>query len=267
MTDQLQQAENPLLKSLRLPGETFRLPSQGVFYQSGVLDESVKNGEVEVFPLTTIDEIIFSTPDKLLSGKAIEEVFSRCVPQIRDPKSLSSKDVDFLLVCLRMVSFGKEMEIVYEHNCENAKSHVYNVNLQKMISNAKPIDPTTVGVEYTTVLPNGQNVQLKPLTYGDVVGLYENTMIRKMEDITETEASKLVISALSGLIASVDGITDRAQIEEWVTKLPLGWKRQVEQTAHNASEWGVDFAITQKCKDCGVEVKMQVTANPVSFFI
>ena len=39
---------NPLLASLRIPGETFRLPSHGLFYTDGELDDSVVNGEVEV---------------------------------------------------------------------------------------------------------------------------------------------------------------------------------------------------------------------------
>lgn len=266
MSDQ-QAPHNPLLQKLRLPGETFRLPSQGIFYQEGVLDSSVKNGEVEVFPLTTIDEIVFSTPDKLLSGKAIEEVFARCIPQVKNTRMLSSKDLDFLLVCLRMVSFGRELEVKFKHTCEEAKEHSYIVNLQKIISSTKPVDPTTVSQQYTTTIENGQVIVLKPLAYEDVIYLYETTMLRKMEDLTETESSTLIVSTLASLIRSVDGETDREMIREWVTQLPLKWKRQIEQTAHSVSEWGVDLNVQYKCKDCGETVTIQVTANPVSFFI
>lgn len=265
MNDQ-QPQQNPLLQKLRLPGETFRLPSQGIFYTPGVLDPSVKNGEVEVFPLTTIDEIVFSTPDKLLSGKAVEEVFSRCVPQITNPRLLSAKDLDFLMVCLRMVSFGKELEVKFQHTCPDAKDHSYNINLQKIISSTKPVDPTTIDQQYTTTLENGQVVVLKPLAYEDVIYLYETTMMRKMDDLTEVEASALIVSTLVSLIRSVDGVEDREMIKQWVTQLPLKWKRQIEQTAHSVSEWGVDLNVQHKCKDCGELITIQVTANPVSFF-
>lgn len=260
-------AHNPLLDRLRIPGETYRLPSQGLFYQNGELDDSVKNGEVEVNPMTAIDEIILSTPDKLLSGKAIIEIFSNCIPQIKNPSALLAKDVDFLLVCLRMVSFGQFMEVSYQHDCVNAREHTYNVDLQKMIRAAKSIDPTTINDSYRTTLPNGQVVMLKPLTYGNVIELYATAAMTKTDDISADEAEMLVINTLASVIQRVDAVEDPLMIREWVAKLPLGWKRMLEQAAQNITQWGVDFTTTQKCKDCGAPMTIQVSANPVSFFI
>jgi hypothetical protein len=262
MTD----SQNPLLTNLRIPGVTYRLPSQGLFYAEGILDPSVQNGEVEVFPLTTIDEIVFSTPDKLLSGKAIEEVFARCVPQVLKPKELLAKDVDFLLVCLRTVSFGDTFEVEHTHNCENAKSHRYNVNLQHMVMSARSIDPTTLNTEYSTTLPNGQKVILKPLNYGDIVNLYQTTILQKTDNMSDDEAMNLIISTLTGIIASVDEVTDKDLIKGWITNLPLGWKRQIEQSTQKISDWGINFTSKQVCMDCQQEMDIQVTANPVSFF-
>jgi len=39
---------NPLLENLRLPGETVRLPSGGMFYKNGELASHVNNGEIHV---------------------------------------------------------------------------------------------------------------------------------------------------------------------------------------------------------------------------
>ena len=258
---------NPLLGRLRIPGETFRLPSQGQFYTNGELDESVKNGEVEVNPMTAIDEIVLSTPDKLLSGKAIIEIFTNCIPQIKKPADLLAKDVDYLLVCLRMVTFGTTMELTYKHDCEKAKEHEYKIDVQQMLRDSKQIDPTTIETSYKTTLKNGQVVRLKPLTYGRVVELNSTIGMTRTDDLSQEEAELLIISALASVIESVDGITDYALIREWVTELPLGWKRDLERATHNLNSWGIDFNTTQKCKDCGEKLEVQVSPNPVSFFI
>lgn len=262
---------NPLLDRLRLPGATFRLPSQGIFYTNGELDESVVNGELEVYPLTAIDEIVLSTPDKLLSGKAIEEVFAHCIPQILKPKEILAQDVDFLMLCLRLVSFGQTLDVTFRHDCENSKEHTYSVDMQALVRATKALDPTTLKADYETVLPNGQRVALRPLVYGGVVGLYETTLLVKRnqeqdEGMSEEEMQKIVVGTLATLVRSVDGVKDRQQIVEWLTKLPLGWKRQIEELAHNASKWGVDTKIQKRCKDCGEDFETNVTTNPVSFF-
>ena len=258
---------NPLIEKLRIPGETFRLPSHGLFYDNGELDPSVKNGEIEVYPMTAIDEIVLSTPDKLLSGKAITEVFSRRIPQVLKPHELLAKDVDFLMVCLRMVSFGPVMEVLYNHHCmEGSLEHTYKVNLQKIIASAKAIDPTTVAQEYAIEFSNGQKALLKPITYGDIIDIYQSTMMQKTESMSEEDAEKLIIGTITSVIKSVDGITDKNLIEDWVKSIRLGWKRQIQETIQSVSDWGIDLKSEQICNDCKQQVVLQVSANPVSFF-
>lgn len=286
---------NPLLGKLRLPGQTFRLPSHGLFYTNGELDASVKNGEVEVYPMTAIDEIVLTTPDKLLSGKAISDVFMRCIPQVRDPNQLLSKDVDFLLACLRVMTFGSTIEVKYQHNCEirkkdeqgkdeldekgkpiilrPARNHTYNINMENVINSARPLDPTTITKDFNLTMPNGQKVIMQPLTYACVVDLYQNTMMAKQLDENapdeneEAEIRKFILATLSGIVRSVDGETNRAMIEEWLFAIPLGWKKQIENTAQQSGEWGAKFEVVLPCKDCGASVIFPVSPNPVSFFI
>lgn len=257
---------NPLLERLRIPGETFRIPSQGQFYRHGELDESVKNGEVEVNAMTAIDEIVINTPDKLLSGKAVLEIFQHCIPQIRHPGKLLAKDVDFLLVCLRLVTFGPKMEITHQHTCENAKEHTYAIDLQKMVRETKQIDATTLEETYKTTLPNGQIVKMKPLTYENVLQLYSTVAMTKADNISEQEAELLIVNTLVHAIDSVDGIEDPEMIHQWVIALSLGWKRMLEKSMRSISQWGIDLETTHKCKDCGEEMVIPVSPNPVSFF-
>jgi len=258
--------ENPLMEKLRIPGATFKLPSQGLFYENGELAPDVKHGELEVYPMTAMDEIVFSTPDKLLSGKAIVEVFSRCIPQILKPTELLSKDVDYLMICLRMVSFEGTMEAFFTHDCEHAKKHSYQIDLNEIIRSAKMVDPTIVKDEYRLTMTNGQVVTLKPLTYQHIVELYQTTALTKRNELTEEEAIKLVVDTITGVIRSVDTITDKDQIRQWVLAVPLGWKRQIEQAAQRVSQWGVDGIVHRACLDCGGAIELYINANPVSFF-
>ena len=108
---------NPLLARVNLPGETFKLPSGGILYDDDEISSDVKDGELHVLPMTTYDEILLRTPDLLFSGDAIKQVFNRCVPQVTNPMLLFAKDVDFLLLCLRKVTYGDEMEVPYTHTC------------------------------------------------------------------------------------------------------------------------------------------------------
>lgn len=267
MDQEVNVTPNPLMAALRIPGESFRLPSQGLFCETDTLAEDVKNGELEIYPMTAIDEIIISTPDKLLSGKAISEVFQHCIPQIKNASALLAKDVDFLMVCLRMVSFGQFMEVEYTHFCENAKLQTYTIDLQSIIKQTKSIDPTTIAQEYSTILSNGQVVTLKPMTYGDVIGLYQNTMMIKTEEnLEEQDAEKLVIDAIVSIIKDVNGISDKTFIKEWARNISLGQKKQIQEAIQSVSDWGIDMKTNQICKDCGEQIELRVSANPVNFF-
>ena len=114
--------QNPLLKKIQMPGRRFRLPSRGLFYNNGELADSVTDGEIEVRSLTAIDEISLRSPEFLFNGEAIERVFARCVPEVKEPLKLLSLDVDFILTALRVVSYGDVLEVnVRCDECEKSQ--------------------------------------------------------------------------------------------------------------------------------------------------
>ncbi len=127
--------ENPLLAKIKLPGQRFRLPSRGLFYTDGELHEEVVDGEVEVFSMTTIDEIALRSPEFLFTGEAIERVFNRCIPDIIKPLRLLSKDVDFMLACLRIVSYGGAYQITTHcPQCEIVQVELNNTKREEFLS-------------------------------------------------------------------------------------------------------------------------------------
>lgn len=255
---------NPLLSRIKLPGETFRLPSGGLFYtkEEAILSDDVIDGEITIAPMTALDEIALKTPDLLFSGKAVDQVFARCIPQIKRPGRLLSKDVDFLLVCLRKVSYGPDMEITYTHTCDKAKSHSYIVNVDHFIKKSKRIDPTRLTSDFTVKLPNGQTVKMIPIQFDSYIEL----MQAADADQTPEEQAKRLYNSVSKLITSVDNVTDKAQIVEWLGKITPAMMKQITGAIDKTTEWGPDFMAKIKCKDCGKEEAVQAPLNPLAFF-
>ena len=255
--------ENPLLSKARMPGETYRLPSNELFYHNDELDVSVREAEVHVYPMTAIDEIVMKSPDMLFSGKAVEDVFLRCVPQVKKPMELLAKDVDHLLLCLRKVSFGDDLEVTVKHDCENAVEHSYIIQISDLIKKSRQIDPTTLA-SYTTTLENGQKVVIEPIRFGDYTRLLQSN--DSDAEYSAKEWADVMLNSFCDIISSVDDITDKPFIKEWLGTIPAVWVRDIADAIENTSSWGPDFETTVVCKDCGEQLEVTAPLNPVAFF-
>jgi hypothetical protein len=134
-------ANNPLKQYFRRPSIYLKLPSGGVGYPAGALNKT-ETGELPIYPMTAIDEITSKTPDALFNGTAIVEIIKSCVPNIRDPWSIPSTDLDAILIAIRSAAQGNDMEI--ESTCPSCKEiATYAINLIGMLQNMKPGDYKT----------------------------------------------------------------------------------------------------------------------------
>ena len=84
--------DNPLSQYFRQPGAYVKLPTQGYWYKDGSI-QLTQEGEVAVYPLSAIDDILLNTPDAMLNGQALEKVLKNCVPDIKDIKK---SEIEFL---------------------------------------------------------------------------------------------------------------------------------------------------------------------------
>ena len=105
-----QHNKNPLANWYRQPKIYVRLPSKGKFYAAGSLDVS-SSEEYPVYAMTAKDELMFKTPDALLSGQSTVEVIKSCMPAIIDPWQMPSIDLDFCLIAIRIATYGDNMEV------------------------------------------------------------------------------------------------------------------------------------------------------------
>lgn len=276
---------NPLLAGLKLPGRIFQLPSRGLFYHNGELDDNIKDGEIHVRPMSALDEINMKNPDQLFSGAAVNTVFTTCISGIRKPAELLSKDVDAIMLFLRTVTYGSSYEFLAHHNCmvqkldDNGKpmTDIFNkpvmvptrdytqiADIDHIINTMKIIDPTTVEQTYTLTLPTGQIVKLRPNKYQQVIDMIKANQMKK--EITIDDQQNNLIMMLLGVIESVDGISDPALITEWIKAIPSPYVNRIADKIEHINEWGSDLKWTCKCNDCGTDYQVEIPINPVSFF-
>jgi len=72
--------------------------------------------------MTARDEILLKTPDALMNGLAMVEIFQSCCPVIKDGWAMPKVDVDALLIGIRIASYGQNLDI------DSVCPHCKNVN-------------------------------------------------------------------------------------------------------------------------------------------
>jgi len=256
--------QNTLLANIKLPGRMFQLPSRGCIYHNGELDASVKNGELHIYPMSTMAEISIKNPDMLFNGTAFQEVFAECVPGVLKPLELAARDIDAIMYFLRVVTYGPHFVIEVAHTCSEAKNHSYIVNLDNQIAEMRFLDPTTPERDWKTILPNGQKVKVGPIRYVHLIELFQANLNKA--EYTVDDLKKNAILNLANLIQEVDGITDKSQITEWVKSIPSPWANRIAETSELTNTWGTSSIVNVGCKDCGETMKVELPLNPVAFF-
>jgi hypothetical protein len=266
-------SENPLLRKARVPGETFQIPSGGLFYSDGELDETVVNGELYVYPMTALDEIVIKTPDMLFSGKAVQDIFNRCIPQVVKPLRLLAKDVDYLLICLRSISFGDEVTVLHTHDCKDAKEHQYVVSINDFIQRVRRLDSKLLSKEYETKLRDGTTILISPLRYDAIIDMM--TAMDPENDISTEELHELSSKQMSQVISKVVTVDQNGDsvevhkpewIHEWIKTLTLPDLKDIRKAINSLSEWGADTSFERDCPDCGDKTKIVTPLNPMNFF-
>ena len=151
---------NPLKQYFRRPAIYLKLPSEGKLYAPGVVNIP-ESGELAVYPMTAIDEISSKTPDALYNGTAMADIIKSCIPDIKDPWSINSIDLDAILIAIRAAAGGDDMSISSE--CPSCKEVAeYGVNLVGILSQLKSAD-------YEKELTiNELSIKFRPLSYKEM---------------------------------------------------------------------------------------------------
>lgn len=261
---------NPLLAKLHksniIPGVTFRLPSKGIPYVNGELDDDVHDGEILVNPMSTLDEIYLKTPDMLFQGTAVEKTILRCCPQVKKPLELLSKDVDYILTCMRLVSYGNILTTEYKCDCDKSKPIDVDINVSDFVNKTKNID--NAALDKLTFTIDGFLFKIRFVTFQKMIELNQESLSDNTDDDNKTpdEIFDKFIKNLTVNIENIDGVRDPAMIEEFLKNQSRKFQMAVLDKITEANNWGVKFDYIHHCKWCDNDKNIQVSLNPVSFF-
>lgn len=279
-------AANPLAQFYRRPGTYIRLPSEGRFYKHA--PKFSDTGELAVYPMTAKDELVLKNPDALYNGEALKQVLASVCPDIKDVNEIPTSDIDAILVAMRMTSYGDDMELSVNHNCEasQGRNQQISVSLGGVLGTLKPVSAEVGEV----TLASGLKVYLRPYNLADQSLLLRTqfntfrnlqamesdekaTAEQKTEAANQSytqmiELSQLLMAGCVQKVIMPDGVevTNRAHLSEWLKNLDRASVERLEKELQRFQEYGIIREVAVKCDYCGEEYKTDMLFDPTNFF-
>ena len=268
------------------PGIFVRLPSGGKFYRNP--PRLTVDGEVEVKPMTAIDEMNLKNPDGLLNNESLISVIRECVPAFPVPEEVLAPDLDAVMVGLSVATYGEfqNFDVKCSHS-DCGEEAVIRKNMMEMLRSFKSIaDDPSVDVGEMRVFIQPYSLRARQMI-SDIMmnaqraayelqrrheeGAEESAIDQIKSEMAEMVQSmtRKMFSSLSEAVVAVetDGqrIGDRSDIAEWVEILAAPDARRLRDAV---ADLGVvmDMSHTFSCKKCGRESTVEVETNPANFF-
>lgn len=271
---------NPLTQYFRRPSVYLKLPSQGKTYTSDVVDLP-ENKELPIYPMTAIDEITTRTPDALFNGTAVIELIKSCVPNIKDPWSISNIDMDAILVAIKSAS-SESGEMNIDSTCPKCdNSSTFGISLAAMLGSITEPD-------YDKELIHGDlSIKLKPVSYREInnaaMEQFEfQKMASQVDNIEEEELrnktikdalqkiTDITMNLLSHSIEYIKTPTTTVDNREYILDFLKNCDKNMYTSIRNHSsklrEQAEIKPMPVKCTSCQHEYQQTVTLDPTDFF-
>jgi len=271
---------NPLAQWYRQPKIYITLPSQGKFYSEGSLDVSA-NGNYPVYAMTAKDELMFKTPDALLSGQSTVEVIQSCIPAIKDAWKMPSIDLDVCLIAIRIATYGEKMEL--GSNCPHCDhENNYEMNLSQWLERFGTFS-------YVDIIEKDPlRIHIRPYTYQEVtkntIKTFEQQRIfsivnddsigdeEKLEKFGKSfvKLTELTVDIVAGCVSMIEtpngNTTDQNFIREFINN---SGKDIFDSIANHINHLKETIELKPQdvvCEECKKEYILPVTMDQSNFF-
>ena len=271
---------NPLQQYYRQPKIYIRLPSNGAYYPENTLDRS-ENGEYAVYAMTAKDELLFKTPDALLSGQSTVEVIKSCIPAIKDPWAMPSIDLDVVLVAIRIATYGEEMDL--ETKCPSCEAeNTYAMNLTNWLGQSANFQYDSV-INYDPL-----QIHIRPYTYREITKTNLKTFEQQrvfavINDETLSDEEKvrlfnesfvklteLTVDVIAGciekIVAPEGTVTNFEMIKDFLDNAPKDLFDVISAHITKLKETNEMQAMEVQCAECQTEFTMPITMDQSHFF-
>jgi len=216
-----------------LPTETIELPSRGLLYSE---DSPLANGTLEMKYMTAKEEDILSNPNYIRQGTVIDKLLQSLIVSKIDYNELLVGDKNAIMLAARILAYGKDYQITYEGS-------TVDVDLTQFVN--KDIDYSKFKErrnEFEFRLPNTDNIiTFKLLTHRDEQTIEKEIAGRKKID---KNLSTNVSSRLKQMITSVNGLTERKDIHEFVDNYLLAKDARALREYYSSISPDVDLTIS-----------------------
>ena len=279
-------SDNPLSQYFRQATVYVKLPTKGYWYG----DNSVtftQDGEVAVFPLSAIDDILLNTPDAMLNGQALEKVMKNCVPDIKDVKQLLIPDMEAIFVAIKAASNNGKVDL--DRKCPKCNhENTYEVNCNNLLSGTEFVN------EQDTVIAFQDDLLLyvKPYTF-EMRQIFikrefeEERLLRNIDDSNKDidelakarilgesidRISKITFELVSRSIEKIhlvkqdQTIFDKKHINEWLVNISKAQADIVIDAVNNLNQTGVSKKLPVACVKCNHAWEETMSFDPSSFF-
>ena len=276
----MENTESPLKNFRRQPKIYISLPSQGKYYKDNIIANNTFT-EIPVFSMTASDEILYKTPDAMITGNATSANIKSCIPSVLDPWNIITLDIDTLLIGIRMATYGETMTV--HKNCIRCgEDNAYEINLRNYLDFFHTL-------EYKDRVQIDEFIfNLRPLTYEEWTDIqktsvaYQRAVSQESANIKdETEKEKFVQSIVQKIneltvmtlfrqieSVEVDGQkeSNTNEIIEFMNENDVKYFTKIKEVIeHNTTVWQVPTEDVT-CEKCKHESKLKVSLDASDCF-
>lgn len=248
----------------RKPELKISLPSQGAYYPSGVLQLDA-TGEVDVYPMTAVDELTLKTPDALLTGEGTVKTIQSCVPAITNAWLMPASDVDIVLIAIRIATYGATMTVTSTVPGTGTKQD-HEIDLQTLFDRVNKDK-----ISNQLMLDNGVKVVIRPNNYQQLSLIRRQTFEKQrlartieradIDDAQKQEEFNKIFQALTDInvttlnnnieaIETPDGVvSDKTSITEFINNCELKHVRAIRTQIEKMLITGTIPALTVESQD------------------
>jgi len=252
------QSSSPL--SFVAPTEFVELPSGGKYYDEGhpLHNEST----IEIKHMTTKEEDILTSQALLKQGKAMDRFLQQIVldPRI-NVDTLLVGDKNAVLVAARKTGYGAEYLTSMDcPSCSESVKFGFNLDLAKISTGASldelgdNVSKTNNSTFLVSSLPVTKwSVEVRLLNSLDEKKIIETTEGRRKRGLSEDALS----AQLSSFIVSIEGVTDKGQINQAISIMPARDSRFIRDTYRKLIP-NIDLSQEFACSECGHSGEVEV---------
>lgn len=259
------QKKKSILFSDEIPFETIPLPSEGKVYPPGSPLHGKKTVDIKV--MGTKEENILSSVAYAKAGTMMDELLKSCImtPGV-EPEDMIIGDRNAILLAVRSIGYGSSYGPIQQpcvHCGAVEDEHYFELNALPIRS--LDIDPIEPGANlFAFKLPRkGFTVHFKFITGKDERDIAQAQKVRKQkfkQKIETTLSDKLLYS-----IVSVEGVTDRAEIAEFVNNHMSAQDARALRKYMEDHEPEITMVQNYECTTCGEQEEVPVPIGD-SFF-